>query len=366
MKGFFSLVIASFVLLFLPSCGKKGPLEPPLVRIPQKVEIFNILQRGDKIMLEWTNPSAYLDGSPLQGIREIEIWLVEEEKSESEEAKGVTLEEFEKKARLLASLKKDQFPEYQKRKDKIPLEFLFPYKLTGEDIGTKNLTFALRIKDERKRKSEFSNLLSIKPQTFPLPPSHIQARLFEDRIEISWKSPEESREFSTPQLSGYNLYRFEGEELPRLLNSALIKGEKYEDKDFLFGRTYRYFLRAVASETLPFLESGDSEIVEVVTKDIFAPSPPLGLTAIAGPSFITLSWAENKEKDLAGYRVWRKEEGQDEFSFLTEQPFSENTYTDRTVEKKRRYYYAITAQDRFGNESEKSEIVSEIIKDEFP
>ncbi len=58
-------------------------------------------------------------------------------------------------------------------------------------------------------------------------------------------------------------------------------------------------------------------------------------------------------------------EGKDEFVLLTPQPIAENAFNDTTVEKDKRYHYAVTAQDNSGNESRKSESVSEIIKDGF-
>ena len=366
MKKFFPFLLLSFILLFFHFCGKKGPLQAPLVRVPQKVESFKAFQRGEKIIVEWTNPTAYIDGSPLLSISEIEIWLAEEDLSISGEPKTISGKEFEEKARLLALIKKREFPDYMRKKDKSSFIFHFPYKFKGKDSSSKTLIFGLRIKDEKKRESDFSNLLSITPQILPSPPNHIQASLFEEMIEISWEgSPESEGQASVAQVLGYNVYRSEAQEEARLLNSSLLKEKKYEDKDFAFGKTYRYFIRASVTESPPFLESDDSEAREVEAKDIFAPSPPSGLTAISGPGFITLSWNENREKDLAGYRVWRKEEGQVEYVQLTPQLISENTYTDSRVEKRKTYYYAITACDRNGNESKKSEAASEIAKDEF-
>jgi len=366
MKRFFPFLLILIFLLFSLFCGKKGPLQPPLPRIPQKIENFELFQRGEKIILEWSNPEAYTDGSRLEGISEIEIWLADQTPSSLGEMKTISQEEFEDRAKLLALVKKSQFPDYQRKKEKTAPTFRYLYKFAAEDATSKILTFALRVKDEKRRKSDFSNLLSITPQILPSPPGHVRLSLFEERIEISWEAPPGHQEQAwAAQVLGYNVYRSEGVEEARLLNSSLLKEKKYEDKDFVFGKTYRYSVRASVNDSSPFLESDDSEAREIEAKDLFAPSPPSGLTAISGPGLITLSWNENREKDLAGYTVWRREEGEEEFSQLTSELISETTYTDRAVEKKKRYDYAITACDRSGNESKKSEIVSEMIKDEF-
>jgi fibronectin type 3 domain-containing protein len=70
---------------------------------------------------------------------------------------------------------------------------------------------------------------------------------------------------------------------------------------------------------------------------------------------VALSWEPAREADLAGYRVWRREAGQAQWTMVMELPPAESSFTDTTVEKNKRYVYAITAFDRAGNESEKSE-----------
>ena len=364
MKRFSPFLVPLFFLLFFAFCGKKGPILPPLKRALQKIEVLDITQRGDKIILEWENPTAYTDGSSLSEISEVEIWLVEQERESGGEKKQVSLEEFERRAKLVASIKKEKFSEYQTRRGDAPGKIRYFYRLSEKDYASKNLTFGLRVKDKKKRKSAFSDLLAIEPGILSLPPQGIQATVFEDRIEIKWRSPEKNIDQSSPpHLKGYNVYRVDREGLAHRLNSQMIKERKYDEIDFLFGKVYRYFLRAAATDSPPLSESDNSEVIEILAKDTFPPSTPSGLVSIAAENFISLSWDANLEEDLAGYRVWRKMEGEEEYILLTPQPNPENTFNDTTVEKNRRYYYAITALDKSGNESPKSESVSEVIKD---
>jgi len=347
----------------------------PFSKIPKEAENFWIIQRGDKIILNWTNPAAYSDGSPLSEIKEVEIWLVEEPgdsievREVSAEGKKQTLPdfplgEFKVKARLEDVIKKEKFPEYQEKQDKDSLEFEYVFELSEEKLTLKRLIFALVVKDSKGKDSEFSNLLSIEPKIVPLPPQEIQSAIYEDRIEVSWKEPEKNIDNSTPaKVKGYNIYRKEEEEFSRQLNSSLLKEKKYSDANFTFGQVYFYFIRASATEESPFWESSDSEIIEVLAKDSFPPEAPSGLVSMTGENFIAMSWDANQEEDLYGYRVWRREESQKDYVLLTPQPIRENVYNDSTVEKNKRYYYAITAQDRSKNESNKSKPISEIIKD---
>jgi hypothetical protein len=363
MKKFFPFLVLVFSLFSFPVCGKKGPILPPLPKLIQKIEYFEISQRGEKLILEWENPTAYIDGSPLSAISEVEIWLFEVGKQETER-ENPTPEEFERTARLFDSITQEEFSKYHVRKEEGLIQFQFPYTMTQKDYLLKKLIFSLRVKAKKRRRSGFSHLLIVEPRMLSLPPEAVNAKVFQDRIEINWVPAEKNIDQSSPaRFKGFNVYRAEGEEPPRRLNSQLVKGMSYNDEDFVIGGVYRYSIRASATESLPFMESDDSRVIEVRPEDTFPPVVPSGLVSIGTEDFISLSWDENRDEDLDGYRVWRKMEGEDEFVLLTPQPIHENAFNDTTVEKNRRYYYAVTALDMSGNESPKSEGVFEIIKD---
>jgi fibronectin type 3 domain-containing protein len=333
------------------------------VKTPQTVKDFSLFQKGDKLILSWTNPTAYVDGNPLKEVVEVEIWMAEENKIEGGSAKKMSVEEFEDKANLLAKINRGQFSSLlQEKAAAEKSSYVFPLE-TGK-FGQKIITFAVRIKDEKKRMSEFSGLLSIEVQPSPLPPQNVRASVFEKHIEVRWSAPAATAgELGSTQPVGYKVYRAEEEEAPVLLNSSLVRGEEYRDGSFSFGKTYRYFVRAVASDAAAFRESDDSEVVEILAKDTFPPAPPAGLTVISGTGFIALSWEANKEPDLAGYKVWRRAAGQADFVLLKSLPATETTYSDSLVEKNKRYDYAITALDNAGNESRKLQAASGLIRD---
>ena len=294
----FSLYLILLLLLFtFVFCGKKGPILPPIKKIPQNVEVFEIAQRGEKLILDWENPSAYADGSSLSEIAEVEIWLAELEKG----TKQISTEEFEKIASLAVSIKKEKFSDYQGKGGAAPGKFRYLYGLTGKDYAQRSLAFGLTVKDRKKRKSAFSEVLAIEPRIISLPPAGIKATVFEDRIEITWGAPEKNIDRSSPpKFKGYNIYKMGNDGSAYLLNSKLIKETRYSDKDILFGEVHGYFLRAAASDSLPLAESENSEVIEIMARDNFAPAVPSGLVSIAAEDFISISWDTNLEEDLAG------------------------------------------------------------------
>lgn len=370
-KIFFSLIIAVIPLL-LTSCGKKGPIQPPIIKAPKEAENFTMIQRGNLVRLRWQNPTAYKDGAPLDAIGEVEVWLAKEERvaeDEEEKKQHVNLEsipgkDFQKKAELILTIKGNELPSYVgELKEDTPIYRYF-YEIKDKDFQSKKYIFGIRVSDRKKRVSGFSEILSIEPKVLPFPPQNLSASVHSDHVKLMWEPPEKNIDDSSPaNVSGYNIYRKDQDGTMIRLNSALIKGTEFRDLKFLFGETHNYFVRASATPSAPYLQSADSELVEVLPMDTFPPQPPVGLIVMSGADAISLSWDKNMESDFSGYRVWRKKEEEGEYSLLTPEPVRENTFTDITAEKNIRYNYAVTALDKQGNESEKSDPVSDIIKD---
>ena len=363
MKNFITVFLTTVLVLPFLSCGKKGDILPPLVRYPQTVENFQVVQKSDQIILTWRNPIAYEDGSTLSVIEMIEIWILEEIADEGTETAEMPGEEYERMAKLHATIPGDQIQEYAVQEGSSQGQMVYSYPLSGKDFLSKKYTFGLRIK-EKKRFSSFSVLVSLKPMVLPLPPTDVAATVFPDRIEVKWNPPLKNRDQSTPpNLEGYNIYRSEEEGEPRRLNVDLIKEEIYNDKNFSFGQVYKYFVRASATSTSPFLESEDTEEIKILTEDTFSPDPPKGLISVAGQDVLSITWDANTEGDLDGYRVWRREEGTAEVHLLTPDLIKENAYNDKSAKKGTMYVYFVTALDKSGNESPRSATISDRIRE---
>ncbi len=139
------------------------------------------------------------------------------------------------------------------------------------------------------------------------------------------------------------------------------------DKAIRFGQTYEYRAQRVArvtvgSKTLE-LDGEFSAPVRVEALDIFPPAVPTGLAAVAtvgeagtGPS-IDLSWQPDTETDLAGYAVYRREDGGTNETWQRispAQPLVPPGFHDAQVQPGHTYRYAVTAIDQGGHESARS------------
>ncbi len=86
--------------------------------------------------------------------------------------------------------------------------------------------------------------------------------------------------------------------------------------------------------------------------DTTPPSPPQGILATALDNAAELSWLRNPEPDVAGYKIWVSDRYDGEYEIIGKT--SEIHYVDRGAPNGTRSYYAITAYDYEGNESDLS------------
>ena len=225
----------------------------------------------------------------------------------------------------------------------------------------------MRFVNAAGQKAAFSNFLIIEPTAnVAAAPTSLSAKVSQEAIALNWTGPTSNVNGSTPlNLLGYNIYRSISDKEPgKLLNKSPVTESHYSDEFFDFGKDYYYFVRAVSSGpgSAP-IESGESNIVHVKPIDVFPPSAPAAITLAAGQNIISIFFAVNPEKDIAGYKIYRSADAnkpKTEWELLTPELLTTNTFQDTRVVSGTRYYYYITATDTAGNVSEPSEVVSEL------
>lgn len=345
MKGSAGILALGLAVLLGSGCGKKGPLQLPLAREPKPVERLTAFQRGRSIILEWTDPGKYIDGRPLKAVGAAELWALEPEPGAKPPVPG----DFGTRARLARRIVPSELRP-------APGGVRFAYPLAGDQTGHRNLAFSVRVLDAAKRPSKFCLPVMVEIRPCPLPPEIGDVKVLRDRVEISWTPPAANIDGSKPPIvAGYTVYRSDGISEPEKLTPSPLTGLRFEDRSFQFGASYTYIVRACATVTKPLLESDDAAARNVVPRDIFPPDQPAGLVAVPGPGVISLSWEPARDQGLAGYRVWRKEEGGAEFVLLTPGLLPGNIFTDSSVLKGKTYVYAVSAKGKNGTESTRTE-----------
>jgi hypothetical protein len=137
------------------------------------------------------------------------------------------------------------------------------------------------------------------------------------------------------------------------------------DSSIHFGDTYEYRAQRVVSVPtngqLLELASPISEPVSIFAANVFPPSVPRGLAAVAtagengNPPAIDLSWLPDTDADLAGYIIYRHESSGTTWQRVSPaQPVVGPGFHDADVQPGHIYIYAVSAIGQNGHESARS------------
>ncbi len=347
-----SVLIALCLSTLLIGCGKRKPPLPPIERVVQKVELSGF-QRGNQVRLGWTMPNRNAPNGSLLNIKRADIYRLAEPLTVSQ---TLSEEEFSSRSTLIASVNLNDNDFGRKT-----LNYFDSLDFAGQNV---RLRYAIRFVNSEGQKAAFSNFLMIEPTAkVAKNPTDLKIIYTQDETNITWKLPTENIDSSKPvNIVGFNIYRGSTKDVTaKLLNETPIIENIFADKTFEFGNNYKYFVRTVSlGANAETIESKESEIVEITPKDTFAPSSPSAITLAASPTSISIFFASNPETDVIGYKIYRSID-EKSWSLLNEKLLENTTFQDTKVEGGKTYFYYIVAVDKFGNESEKSEIVNEIV-----
>jgi len=94
----------------------------------------------------------------------------------------------------------------------------------------------------------------------------------------------------------------------------------------------------------------------ILEVDTIPPFAPRGIYTETGDDFVILSWFENSEPDMASYRVYVSDTYDGMYEFIGET--TTESFNDYGASNGVTVYYAVTAVDRSGNESDLSHDVA--------
>jgi hypothetical protein len=156
--------------------------------------------------------------------------------------------------------------------------------------------------------------------------------------------------------NGFHVYRRRADAVyGKPLGGEPLELRNFKDTSAPLGARVCYAVRGVASPD-PLIESGPSNEVCVVMRDVTPPAAPAGIAIAARPGGLELIWSPSAEPDLAGYRVLRAGAGGAPEK-LAELPATKTSYLDASAQPGVRYSYMLVAFDQAGNQSAPSEPV---------
>jgi hypothetical protein len=233
-------------------------------------------------------------------------------------------------------------------------------------------TYAISDLNTNSRTAGLSNQVRVSLAPTLHAPAGVRAKATSEGVLLSWTDSGQRPE--NPAL--HYLYRVFRRTVGDEKSPEVIAGEipvtgdptsSFVDRNIQWEKTYIYRVAGITQVQQPGkeaieVEGDDSPPVEAFSHDVFPPATPSGLQAvfsgIGQKPFIDLTWAPNLESDLAGYNVFRHEEG-GALTKVNKDLVQTPSFRDATVEAGHEYFYSVSAVDQRGNESGESEETSE-------
>ena len=363
-KQRFDFRILMLFFFTLSGCGAPGEPQPPSPPIPVPITDLTAHQHGNGVQLVFTLPSRTISGQRLAEPPAMEIFRGSLKPSGSPDNKSFKLVYTIPGALANAHTAEEK------------IQFTDP--LPPEDLRIRpGAMYAYRVRTRASKKKDSADSNTVVAKVYPVAEriASLDARVTQNAIELSWPVPAVAgAESAGETLAGYHVYRGELETTalnpasgdlsqakwkspPSLLSP--VPSNSYRDTLFDFGKTYAYQVRSVViAEGIP-VESDDSAPAIVTPRDTFPPAVPQNVVATQIPGadgvLVDLSWSISVESDFAGYRVYRSEKQDERGQPVPMELLFSPSYRDSTVQPGHRYWYAVTAVDRAGNESAPSE-----------
>jgi hypothetical protein len=343
----------------LTACGTPGVPLPPSLEVAKPVTDLRAVRKGDKVYLAWSVPTQTTDR---QNIRHVGLTSV---------CRGLdpalpTCETLVGHVPPTQTTVQSAKGSAAGAKAQASFVETLP-RAIQEQNPTGDVTYAVSAMNTAGRSAGFSNHVQVPVAPTLAPPSDFKVQLGAEGVTMTWTP------VSEPQVTGlsyfYRVYRREeGSTTETQAGSAPITSSSLSDQSFEWEKTYNYRLTVVTIASRggheSQIEGDDTPVVQLVAHDVFPPAVPTGLQAVAsgvGQSpFIDLIWSPNSDADLAGYNVYRREEGASTVK-INSQVTATPAYRDSGVVSGKKYFYWVSAVDLRGNESGHSEEASETL-----
>lgn len=351
-----------FLLALTLSCGKVGAPVPPS-RLTERASQLTAIQRGNVILLSWPVPRLVRDDTSNSYIERVDIYRLAENRDEEP---TLDTEDYETSAQVIHYLDRATIEAQIADGGRLHFNDVIDLNRSGS-LANIRLRYAVRYVNRRGQPAAFSQTVAVEPlMTIAQPPAGLAAKdESQDTVKLIWNPPTANTDGSGPaSVVGYNIYRRTArrEGFGRPINSDPVTETSFADRNFQYQTEYVYVVRTLSQGTRGLIESADSESVTFTPSDKFLPAPPDPVTIASANAIISLFWPTSSESDVIGYNLYRAESpdtDEKSWSKLNAQPLTTLTYRDDRVSLGKRYYYRITAVDRFSNESAPSRVVNE-------
>jgi hypothetical protein len=346
-------------------CGMPAAPQPPTLKLPQPVSDLNARRTGDEVVLAWTMPKRDTSQVALKG--DVNTRVCRREAAAAGCATVGTLQ--------LAPGAHGTFRER------------LPAALASG--APRPLSYFVELINRRGRSAGLSKASTVAAGHAPAPVTGLRAEVRKDGIVLRWTvGPPEpyptevrlERTLLTPAPTSRKQDPLAAPPQPvkqdLIVAPSAARGRAI-DRDIELGNAYEYraqrMIKAQAEGETLELAGALSPPLRVEAADVFPPSVPAGLAAVATPgedgvsASIDLNWQPDAGTDVAGYAVYRREAAPPGEPAAPWQrisgaaPVAGPGFHDAHVQPGHTYWYAVTAIGQNGHESARSAPAEEAV-----
>ena len=183
------------------------------------------------------------------------------------------------------------------------------------------------------------NINAAKTVTFT--PQRLTTEVVRGTVLLKWEAA------INPSVTGYAVLKRTKSESGFRQIGRIVEDTTFNDTEIQGGAEYTYKILPIHSSGQP-LEFDSLEVS--IVPDHF-PDAPVGLAATRDGEQIILGWTKSTQ-NLSRYLIYRNHTGRDPWTQIASVPSGTSTLVDRDVYPGLRYFYAITATDPSGGESQ--------------
>src|SRR5581483_3693279 len=304
-------VLATGILL--AGCGSEGAPQPPSLDLTQPVQDLRASRKGEKVTLDWTQPSQTTDHEAAE--RHLGATIVCQGVSDSAaQSLSACPQEVDRVPPIRTSSNGKQ-----QNAPSAPVEVsvnLDSGLSKAHPLGFAQ--YAVIVNNHSGRNAGISNSVPVPLAPTPPAPADMKVEVRSDGVYISATAATQELPDASGQLRFF--YRIDRDTpasdqkpgvppLPPTKIAEVPAGQlQAVDRGFEWEKNYVYhitpvtrILGAPGGAPMAEVEGETSPGVQILTHDIFPPAPPVGLQAVYSgnpqQNFIDLTWAPNTEGD---------------------------------------------------------------------
>ena len=324
-------ILATAIALMLAACGRKTLPIPPYEAVPEAIRDLRFEQDENQVILTWTYPQKTTVGTDLPGLQSFLVLRAVVPEQDYCQGCPVT---FSSAIEVEAQ---KAITDAKRRQARYTETILRP--------GHRYI-YKVQTKAGWRLVSDDSNPVSFFWDAPAVAPEEVKTEAGDGQVVLRWQPVAKlvnDEPITSPLL--YQVYRGETPDSFRPVGDPVAE-TTFTDSGLTTGQTYHYQVRAVRESSGTRLIGLASHTVSATTKDLTPPAPPRNLTGVVMEGGVKLLWERGTEKDLAGYRIYRRLPEETKLTKVGEVNRESMSFVDQLPHAPEGCYWAVTSFDR--------------------